>query len=206
MYNGGYGGIERAEEEEEVAVSWPCCGVDREVERMKRQVVEMIGVSRGGRNRGGEGRLFSFLLCCLTNRLRGGCDAIARMRRAASALHSSLRRNHRKPPSPLLQYAQVCAPFGFREAVTMLRYGWKSAPRTYLTKREAREKVVFDREQVRTQGNQRMSLSHLLQLERVKVPLVHLLLYVGQEGNGLVQEVHFNQRTAAISLGVDCTA
>lgn len=44
----------------------------------------------------------------------------------------------------------------------------------YLAKREAREKVVLYREQVPTEGHQRMSLGHFLQLEWVEVPLVHL--------------------------------
>lgn len=52
---------------------------------------------------------------------------------------------------------------------------WLETCRTYLTKWEAREKVVLDREEIGTQGNQRMSLSHFLQLERIEIPLVHLM-------------------------------
>lgn len=63
----------------------------------------------------------------------------------------------------------------------------------YLAKREAREQVVLDREQESTQRNQRVSLSHLLQRERIEVPLIHLLV-VGPRAN---------ERNASISMG--CT-
>lgn len=46
---------------------------------------------------------------------------------------------------------------------------------TYLAEREARDKVVLDREQVGAQGNQGVAPRDLIQLEGIEIPLVHLL-------------------------------
>lgn len=45
----------------------------------------------------------------------------------------------------------------------------------HLAELEAREKVVFYREEVSAKRHQRVPLGHFLQLERVEVPVIHLI-------------------------------